>query len=302
MRTSYHFLLLFCLLTNVRTIAFAQQKTADSSSAIPDTEIYLVSLKNNAGSITLGKPTNLTKRAGYDNQPSFTPDGKKLLYTQQANDQTDIWSYDLAQQRPAALTQTPESEYSATVMPDGTHFSVIRVEADQTQRLWQFDLATGRNPQLILKDTKPVGYHRWFGTDSLVLFVLGSPNTLQVARVSTGQSQTIATNIGRSLHQIPKQRAVSFIYKVSAVIWNVQRLDMNNLQVSNLIEAPTGSEDCAWTPDGTLLMAQGAKLYKWKADIDKQWQLVADLSSANIKHITRLAVSPTGNQLVFVAQ
>ena len=302
MRAFYHSLLLFFALANASTVAFAQQKPAAPATAVPDTEIYLATLTNNAGKITLGKPTNITNRTGYDNQPSFTPDGKKLLYTQQTNGQTDIWSYDLAQQRAAALTQTPESEYSATVTPDGTHFSVIRVEADQTQRLWQFDLSTGQNPQLVLKDLKPVGYHRWFGADTLVLFVLGSPNTLQVARVSTGQGQTLTTNIGRSLHQIPKQSAVSFVQKTSPTTWHVARLDMHNLQISKLIETPTGSEDCAWTPDGTLLMAQGAKLYKWNAATDKEWQLMADLSSANVKQITRLAVSPTGNQLAFVAQ
>ena len=38
------------------------------------------------------------------------------------------------------VTNTPESEYSPTVTPDGAHISVIRVEADGTQRLWRFTL------------------------------------------------------------------------------------------------------------------------------------------------------------------
>ena len=38
------------------------------------------------------------------------------------------------------VTNTPESEYSPTVTPDGAHISVIRVEADGTQRLWRFTI------------------------------------------------------------------------------------------------------------------------------------------------------------------
>lgn len=269
---------------------------------VPDTEIYLTDLKIKAGNISVESPINITKRTGYDNQPSFTPDGKKLLYTQQANSQTDIWTYELARKRNRPLTQTTESEYSATVMPDGKHFSVIRVENDQTQRLWQFDLASGKNPRPVLTDIKPVGYHCWYGRDSLVLFVLGQPNTLQLARVSTGKGQTIMTNIGRSLHQIPNQKAVSFIHKVSPELWYVAQLDMQTLQTKNLIETPKGSEDCVWTSDGTLLMAQGSKLYKWNASTDKDWQLVADWSGLGIKQITRLAINPSNTQLAFVGQ
>jgi CubicO group peptidase (beta-lactamase class C family) len=269
---------------------------------VPDTEIYLTDLKVNAGTISIGKPSNITKRSGYDNQPSFTQDGKKLLYTQQANGQTDIWAYDLGKKINTTLTKTTESEYSATVMPDGKHFSVIRVEPDGTQMLWQFDLATGQNPKLVLPSIKPVGYHCWFGSDSLVLFVLGQPNMLQLARVSTDQSQTITTNVGRSLLRIPSQKTVSFVHKLSAAEWQVESLDMNTLQTKKLIQTPAGSEDCAWTVDGTLLMAQGAKLYKWNPKSDTDWQLLADWSSMGIKQITRLAVNPKGTQLAFVGQ
>ena len=270
--------------------------------SIPETEIYLVDVKLNADNLSVGQPANITKRAGYDNQPSFTPDGKQILYTQQANGQTDIWTYNLAKKTNTTLTKTPESEYSATVTPDGKHFSTIRVEADQTQRLWQFDLATGRNPKLVLSKIKPVGYHCWFGSDSLVLFVLGQPNTLQLVRVSTDQVQIISTNIGRSLLRVPSQKAISFVHKLSATEWQVEQLDMNTLQTKKLIQTPANSEDCAWLADGTLLMATGAKLYKWNAKYSENWQLVADWSELGIKQITRLAVSPNNSQLVFVAQ
>ena len=52
----------------------------------------------------------------------------------------DIYRYVVASKRIEAVTQTPESEYSATVTPDGERISVIRVEGDGTQRLWAFSI------------------------------------------------------------------------------------------------------------------------------------------------------------------
>ena len=104
--------------------------------------------------------------------------------------------------RPSQVTRTPESEYSPTVTPDGAHISVIRVEADGTQRLWRFTLDGGA-PELVLAGVKPVGYHAWADDHTLVLFVLGSPATLQLADTSAGDAEILVTGINRSIQRIP---------------------------------------------------------------------------------------------------
>ena len=76
---------------------------------------------------------------------------------------------------------------------------------------------------------------------------------------------------------------------------------MKTLQTSKIIQTPEGSEDCVWTANGTLLMAHGAKLFKYTPEIDKNWQEIADLESLGIKQITRLAVNPANSLLAFVA-
>ncbi len=62
-----------------------------------------------------------------------------------------------------------------------------------------------------------------------------------------------------------------------------------------------GSEDFVWTPDGIILSASGSKLFKFEPKKDREWQEVADFSSAGLKGITRLAVSPKGDRLALVA-
>src|SRR5437870_10330194 len=108
--------------------------------APPGTDIYVASLTRAAGGLEVGEPLNVTARPGYDNQPAFSPDGKTLYYTSYRGGQSDIFRYELGSRTTAQVTATPESEYSPTVMSDGKHLSVIRVERDSTQRLWAFTL------------------------------------------------------------------------------------------------------------------------------------------------------------------
>lgn len=269
----------------------------------PDTDIFLVDLTRKGQSIQVGKPVNITQRKGYDNQPSFTPDGRGLLYTSGRDDgQTDIYRYDLQQKTTAPLTQTPESEYSPTVTPDGAYFSVIRVEKDQTQRLWKFPVSGTGNPMLVLASIKPVGYHCWLTPDSLALFILGKPNSLQLARVSTGDTTRIEGNIGRSLHRVPGKNAVSFIHKRTPTEWDINQLDLKTRQITMIVPTLGGSEDFVWMPDGTLLMAQGTALFHLNPNSTAGWVRLADFSSLGIKQLTRLAIDPKGKTVALVGQ
>lgn len=241
---------------------------------------------------------NITDRDGYDNQPSFTADGESILYTSIRDEQADIYRYDLATGSTSQLTQTAESEYSPTVVPAGDGFSVIRVEADETQRLWRFDL-DGQNPSLVLESVRDIGYHAWGDANTVALFVIDEPLKLQIADVETEETETVAENIGRSLHKVPGERAISFVYKESEDVWLIQTFNLDTRETTTLTETLPGREDYAWLPDGRLLMADGAVLYQWTPGSDA-WQELADFSSAGASNITRLAVSPQGDRLALV--
>src|SRR4051812_25882185 len=95
-------------------------------------EIYLLPLTVRGSNVMVGKPANITNRAGYDNQPSFTSDGRELYFTSVREDeQADIYKYHLEAKTTERITKTaPESEYSAAQLPYPKNFSVIRVEKD----------------------------------------------------------------------------------------------------------------------------------------------------------------------------
>ena len=284
-------------------------------TAAPPSDVYLAAFTSQAGKITIGQPANISNGPGYDNQPSFTPDGQQVLFTSVRGNQkpdpansaatgSDIYGYDIGSGRLTQLTSTAESEYSPTVTPGGAEFSVIRVEADGTQRLWRFPLAGGK-PELVLANVKPVGYHAWIDRSTVALFVLGSPATLQVANTATGGAQVIARDIGRSLQRIPGG-GVSFVQRETTdgtVTLTVMRLEPGTHKVAPLVRVPEGAQnpDFTWTPDGTLLLAHGGTLLRWRRG-DDGFSAAVDLDAMGLTGVTRIAVSPRGDRIALVAQ
>lgn len=268
----------------------------------PATDVFLADLTTRGGRLSVGPARNLTSHDGYDNQPSWSRDGKWIYFTTvRAGDDADIWKIDVASGIATRVTDTaPESEYSPTVMSDGSALSVVRVERDSSQRLWRFPL-DGSAPSVILPDVKPVGYHAWADSVTVALFVLGSPNTLQLADVRTGRADTIITNVGRSLHPVPGGRRISFVHKVSREEWWLELLDPLTKQTQRLVRMPRGVEDYDWTSGGLVVAGQGSTLRAFDPKRGGGWTVVRDLQSSGLGGITRVAVSPAGDRLAIVA-
>jgi dipeptidyl aminopeptidase/acylaminoacyl peptidase len=289
------------VLAIVLTLAGWQPPPQAPASAPPDTEIFLAAFATH-GQPALARAVNITHSPGYDNQPSFTPDGAAIFFTSNRGaTQTDIYRYDIAAGTTARVTDTPEGEYSPTVTPDGQHISVIRVEADGTQRLWQFTLQ-GTQPELVLERVKPVGYHAWADDHTLALFVLGQPATLQLADTRSGNATEIARGINRSVQRVPRSGTISFVDKDEDGSLMVRELDPKTRAVTTIVTAVAGAKeaDLAWTPDGQLLMAEKDVLYGYTRDA-KGWTRIADLAALGMHGVTRLAVSPKGDRIAIVA-
>ena len=278
-------------------LSFAQVQ----AQASPGTDIWAFRITGSIPAIDLGSVVRVTQRPGYDNQPHFPPGERMVLYTAiDSVGQADIWSFELGSGDQRNLTRSaPESEYSATVMPSRARFSAIRVEADSLQRLWSFE-SGGTNPEVVLQNIQPVGYHAWLDGDRLALFVLGSPATLQIASVPDGTAEVVAENIGRSLYRFPGRSTVSFVQLSPDGPGWITEYDPETGISTPIAPLLDGNEFYAWTPAGVLVMGQGSKVFRWKPGESETWEETADLSSAGILSISRIAVSSEGGWIAVV--
>jgi len=291
-------------LTTARAITgaliFASSIGAQNPAPTPPTDVYL-------WRFNLPKPSviNITKRAGYDNQPGWV--GVPLFYTAQVDGQTDIHQWNVETGAIGPVVKTPESEYSAAPTPDGAGYAVIRVEMDSAQRLWRFPLRGGGSPSVILPDIKPVGYFAYLDANTLALFVLGdrsSPSTLQIADTRTGKGVVVTTNIGRSIQHVPGGRRASFTQRMAGktILQTVDptpRAD-GSFAIDTVATLPDSADYVVWKSATHAITGAGSRLMQLQLP-SKEWTVLADLSTQGIRRISRLALSHDGRRIAFVA-
>lgn len=273
-----------------------------ATAAPPSTDIYLYRLGRSLIPFR-NRLSNITNRPGYDNQPSW--DGNsRLLYTSIQGGQADIYQLDFETSAIGRVTNTPESEYSAAIAPDGKAISVVRVELDSTQRLWRFP-KDGSAPSVVLQNIKPVGYYAWLDTATLALFVLGTPNTLQIADARTGTASVVTTNIGRSLQRVPGGRRASYVHR-AGTRWVLETVDPTRrsngaFDIDTIATLPDSADYVVWRSPTELYTAAGSRIFRMRPP-NKTWEQIADLSDSGIHRISRLAIKPDGSRLAIVAE
>ncbi len=265
---------------------------------LPGTDIWLARITNGLPV----KPVKINTGIGYNNQPHFSKDGSVIYYTREMSDgkaaQTDIAAFNTKTTITTMVNYTPESEYSPTPIPGRNALSVIQVEADQKQRLWAIDVASG-NMDLLLADVEPVGYHAWINDSEVAMFILGDSFTLQTASLDNKDTRLVASNIGRSIHKHPQTGEILFVDK-NREPWQIAAYDPETRQVRDVMPLFPNHEDFTIDANGNYWGGNGSKLYK-RSPGNSRWQLIADFKTFGISHISRLAINLNSGQIALVS-
>ncbi len=294
MRGQYFLAALIAVLVSI-SLAACGPSSDDSAGAaiaagVPDTDIFLLSVKDISRSPDPANLRNITARPGYDNQPTFVPGEQAVLFSSIVDGkQADIFEYNFAEEVMTQLTETEESEYSPTPLgPDGA-FSVVRVEQDGAQRLWRFDRVRGE-PRLLLPQWRNVGYHAWIDSRRVLAFLVGEPPQLAVIDTGSGIAEVLATGIGRSIHYLPESDSISFIDTVEDDRPLMVVYSLRDGERVSMLEPRPGAQDYVFVPDDSILMAEGKVIYRANAQRTR-WKVWADLTDFLPGPISRIAVS-----------
>ncbi len=261
------------------------------------TNIFLIQITSDGEKLVFVHPVKINRTDGYNNQPFFHPNGESLFYSSGQGSNTDIYRYTIETGQTTRLTDTPDAEYSPIVMPGGKQFSVIQLiisegESKGAQPLIAFPLDGGGEPSLIYEDGEKVGYHAWINSEKVAVFLLGSPNFLQVVNLKEKTSLRIAENIGRSLYKIPNQEAVSFSKINDDGLNVIMSYNLVTRKTETIVPMLDANSFYAWGSPEMLVMGVGSKLYGFRPAVDKTWQLIWDLNELGIQNISRIAVHP----------
>src|SRR6266852_4575492 len=95
------------LMFSVAIFAQTQTPAPSPSPTPPSSDVFIVDVKSRDGQMRFGQPVKITNTVGYNNQPSFLPDGRSILYTSIRDKQADIYRYDIRANSTTQVTNTP---------------------------------------------------------------------------------------------------------------------------------------------------------------------------------------------------
>jgi len=103
------------------------------------------------------KPEQITKvENGHSYLHSWSPDGTKLIYTAQRNDQWDIWQIDIKTKEERNLTKNPTLDDGSEYSPDGKYIYFNSVRTG-TMQIWRMK-PDGSEQEQVTFDK----YNNWF--------------------------------------------------------------------------------------------------------------------------------------------
>ena len=151
-----------------------------------------------------------------------------------------------------------------------------------------------------------VGYYLWFNEKTLVSFVIGDIETLQVSNFKYDIRYPIEKNIGRSLQKIPPSATV-LKGKMSYISLEhgspeIYAIDPAKSEPVYITDALEGSQDLVWTQSGSILMGNETGLFWFRSDISKEWLPVIIESDLQLSGFSRLAMSPDGKKIAVVVR
>ena len=272
------------------------------SAQLPKTDLYMFTLLNNGESIKVKDPVYLSgfNPDGYNNQPYFINPGEVYITSNYYNTQfTDFIKLDISNEKYYRVTATDSiSEYSPTPKALSGYFSAVRVEKDGvTQSLWLYPNDHSNSGKRIFKDLSNVGYHCWLSEEEVALFLVSTPMKLAIGNLETGNVSNILEDIGRCFQQ-NSDGDLMFVHKVSDETWYIKSYNIEDRRASIITKTRPNSEDFTLLSDGTIIMAEGSKLFSINPEREENWNEIADLAEFDILKITRLATSR--NRLILV--
>lgn len=261
-------------------------------------EIYIADIVINSNNASVSNIKNISNHIGYDNQPYFLQGMNKILFASNRDGkQSDIYQYDISSEQLTPFITSEESEYSPTLSPDGKSIICVRVEKDETQRLWAFDLKK-KSPKVFLPNIDSVGYFTFLSNQQVAMFILGEPQTLRLADIKSQSEKVIDNNIGRALFRYPLNAQLYFVDKSNDSKWYLKTLKGN--EIYQVVEMPFETEDICITSEGLILAFSKNKLLGYYPEESRSWFVLAELNDFANKKITRLAINADSNKLAFV--
>ncbi|HYW08884.1 MAG TPA: hypothetical protein VE913_18115 [Longimicrobium sp.] len=265
--------------------------------------LFVADLRYERGTVRVGTPVKLTRDNGSNSQPSFTPDGRAIVFSARRDSANgEVYRIDLATGVETRVTATPENENSPTIGPRG-ELMVVRWKPETLFREWGlWEYAGGRPARSILPAPDTVGYYTRIDANTFALMRPAARFTVALFDARTGRTVDVdGPAAPLPPRPIPGERAVSFTRTDSAGRNQIRRVELASRRVTPVAATVTGRTSHVWARGNIIVMGKGNTLYAMKPGRDSAWTPIATFTAPDMRNVTAYAVSPRGDRLVLTS-
>ncbi len=283
--------LLFSLL--VFSAATAQDADEEEPvSNFPETEIFLFEIDLESSDAPLSGGVNVTNRAGYDNQPYFTPDGASFVYSRDDGQQTDVYEYFIESGEIKRLTESEATEFSPTPFPDNSSIAFV---SDRSSSIWHAGRDDMNNPkvaQTAFNNTEPIGYFAWNHATGDILYWSQFGFSISLVHESEAKYHFVTGHaVPSTPHVIPNTNKFSFVHRqTNEQVW-IKELDPDSKAIRPLVPLLGSNANYVWSEDGKIVLIENNSLHIYDPNTDQGWEQLADFADFGISQAYRLAIS-----------
>jgi dipeptidyl aminopeptidase/acylaminoacyl peptidase len=272
--------------------------------------LWIVDLHWTGGRLTVGTPVKLTHDDGANSQPSFSPDGRSLVFSATrdtgADARSEIYRIDLATRTERRVTHTPENENSPTLNARGEYVAIRWQPATLFKEFGPWVYAADGTPKAgVLRGPDTTGYYTPLPNGDYALVRPKSKSfTLGIFDAKTGAIVDVDSGIpALPAQRIPGASALSYVRIDSAGAHHeIRRIDLATRRASKVAPTLVGRTAHTWLAGrGTMVMAKGNALYAWQVGRDTAWRRVATFDSPDLRHASAYVASPTGDRLILTS-
>jgi dipeptidyl aminopeptidase/acylaminoacyl peptidase len=294
---------------SIITVAAVTCAAIASAQSPNPVNLWLVDLHWTANRLAVGVPVKLTHDDGTNSQPSFTPDGRAVVFSAVRDTgpdaRSDIYRIDLATRVETRITHTPENENSPTVNARGEYVAVRWQPATLFKEFGPWVYGADGTPQRgVLRAPDTTGYYTPLPAGDYALTRPKSKTfTLALFDARTGAIVDVDSGVpALPAVMIPGERALSYVRIDTAnAHHSIIRLDLASRTTTSLGPTLVGRTAHAWVAGHqTILMAKGNVLYA-RGRRDTTWRVVATFDNPELRNASAYVTSPRGDKLILTS-